>query len=393
MLYSLFFLLFFANSGQTGELESSTVYLTWQQDPTQTMTIQWLTKTQTPPYTVSYQAAGEEEWHRLEKVLSFELPASYYLQRAELISLNSDTLYRFKIEPEGGVYQFRTMPSSLSKPVRFVVGGDMYHDTIDVMAKTCQAAAKTAPHFGIVGGDIAYAFGKTGIPQKFERWIEWIRTWHASMINPDGSLIPVLAAVGNHDVCGQFDQSPAQAVVFATLFPRPQKKIYSVLDFGSYLSLFLLDSGHAHPIGGAQQDWLRQALNQRKHILSKFAIYHVPAYPSIRPFANKQSANIRKYWVPLFEQYGLNAAFEHHDHAYKRTHPLLNNKVHAKGIVYIGDGAWGVDKAREPKSNRKRFYLAKFKAVRHFILVSLQDESRHFSAIDSDGNLIDEFDR
>jgi hypothetical protein len=51
---------------------------------------------------------------------------------------------------------------------------------------------------------------------------------------------------------------------------------------------------------------------------------------------------VREYWAPLFERYGVQIAFENHDHVYKRTVPLRSGAPHADGVVYIGDGSWGM---------------------------------------------------
>ena len=103
------------------------------------------------------------------------------------------------------------------------------------------------------------------------------------MVTPQGYLVPVVAALGNHDLIGHFDQTPAQAAIFSALFPMPEKNIYNVLDFNSYLSIFILDSGHANPIGGQQASWLRTALKHAN-------VYHIAwlsiMYPLILPFAN-----------------------------------------------------------------------------------------------------------
>ena len=122
----------------------------------------------------------------------------------------------------------------------------------------------------------------------------------------------------------------------------PGHQIYNSLDFGSFLSLILLDSGHANPIEGAQTQWLNNVLEKRQNILHRFAFYHVPAYPCVRSYRTKQSVLIRKTWIPLFEKWGIQVAFEHHDHAYKRTYPLLKNRIQPHGIIYLGDGGWGL---------------------------------------------------
>lgn len=165
-----------------------------------------------------------------------------------------------------------------------------------------------------------------------------------------------------------------------------------MLDFGDYLSVIALDTGHTHPIPGAQTFWLYQALQNRQSMPHKMAFYHVPAYPSVREFAEKPSALIRDNWVPAFEKFGLSTAFEHHDHAYKRTHPLYQGKINfEKGVLYMGDGGWGVKKPRKPRAPTIGSYLAATASKRHFILVTLNEDFRYYQAIDYNGKVIDSY--
>ncbi|WP_075883006.1 fibronectin type III domain-containing protein [Candidatus Protochlamydia sp. W-9] len=374
------------------DLASETVYLTWQKDPTTTMTIQWISSKKEKEVQLFYRQSTEANWIQVKGIIfNFPHSPSYFINRVELTNLEPDTEYIFKIETNSQTHLFRTLPCSLQRPLRFVVGGDMYHDGIDLMIDICKQAAKTNPSFALVGGDIAYGVGESYIPlQKIERWIVWLKAWHQSMITPEGRLIPIIAAIGNHDLIGHYQQTPAQAKIFSSLFPMAETSIYNVFDFNSYLSIWLLDSGHANPVSGQQTTWLNRTLRERQHTQHRFAIYHVPAYPSIRNFNNKRSSIIRKFWVPAFEQGNLHAAFEHHDHAYKRTYPLLQNKIHPKGILYLGDGAWGIKKARQLKHTQPS-YLAKFISIRHVIIVTLQSDKQYFMCINEYGQMIDEY--
>jgi len=54
------------------------------------------------------------------------------------------------------------------------------------------------------------------------------------------------------------------------------ERSFATLDFGDYLSLVLLDSGHVAPIGGEQADWLDSALGERAERPHVFAVNHVP---------------------------------------------------------------------------------------------------------------------
>jgi hypothetical protein len=77
---------------------------------------------------------------------------------------------------------------------------------------------------------------------------------------------------------------------------------------------------------------------------AKFAIYHVPLYPGFKD--DQPSWAIQEgvdAWVGRFEKYKFKGIFENHNHGFKRTKPLKGGKVDEKnGIIYFGDGAWGV---------------------------------------------------
>lgn len=377
------------------DLSSETLYLTWQRQPDTTMTIQWISLCEEQDSSLYYRPVKSMEWQKVSGVIkNFPTSNQYLLHRVELIHLKPDTMYELTLTPnQENPYFFRTMPEGLTRPIRFVVGGDMYHDDKETkdMETTCRQASKTNPDFALLGGDIAYAVKSARSDEKLDRWIDWIRVWHKCMVTDDKRLIPVISAIGNHDLVGQFDQTPAQAKVFSLLFPMPGEQIYNVLDFGSYLSLVILDSGHANRVEGTQTKWLKSTMKSRRHVLHCFAIYHVPAYPSIRSFNNRKSVSVRKNWVPIFEREGLGFVFEHHDHAYKRTVPLLNNKTNPTGVVYIGDGAWSVDEPRQMTISKRSHYLAKFVPSRHFILMTVENNEEHMTSISADGKILDQY--
>ena len=283
------------------------------------------------------------------------------------------------------------MPKDLSKPVRFITGGDAYHDDGDAFITTCKKAASLSPRFVLLGGDIAYAVhDNRQRHDKFDRWHAFLKAWSENMKAPDGCLIPILPVIGNHEVLGYYEQIPEQAKFFYALFPTPGQDGCKQMLFGKYLSICILDSGHTHPIGGTQTAWLQDALRKGFSYTHRFAVYHVPAYPSVRYFRMKESCAIRRHWVPLFERYKVNAVFENHEHAYKRTFPLIDGSEHPEGVVYIGDGSWGV-KPRIPKRAGRTTYLAKSLGVRQFVVVDLTKESRTYSATTPDGTIVDTY--
>lgn len=391
-----------------GDVDPIAVYLTWQRSPESTMTVHWITEKDQPEDIVEYRQTTHSPWL---KAAGNHIPmpgeAPYLIHSVELTNLLPETVYSFRIGQESISYKFQTMPSTLDNDVRFIAGGDMYHDELETLRQTNRQAAKTGPLFALIGGDIAYAAHNSFelLPQwvkpwldrmsgqKPDRWLAWLAAWKNDAVTPDGRLIPILPVLGNHDTSGRFGQTPAESPFFYSLFSMPGKQGYNILDFGNYMSIALLDSGHTHPIGGQQAHWLAQQLQKRADVPHKFALYHVPAYPSVRKTNNEYSTQIRKYWVPIFEKNRLTAAFENHDHAYKRTLPILNNKPARvnQGVIYLGDGAWGVDEPRKVKDPSQKWYLAKHASVRHFLLMHLSGDKRRVTAISSQGEIVDDF--
>ncbi len=367
------------------------LYVTWQRDPTSTMTVHWQTVDEVKPQ-LYFRPAGTTNTWRTAAGKSHPLPGSVRtVHTVELTGLQPKTDYEFCFWPGEPAFKFRTMPADLRQPVRFVNGGDVYHERkwMDAMN---ELAGKLDPAFVVIGGDLAYAHSGTNKVEKMERWDAYFESWKQKARTPDGRLVPLIVTIGNHEVQGSYDRSPEQAAAYYALFPMPGLPGYNLLDFGNYLSLFLLDSAHTCPVGGAQTEWLRRALSERRQVPHLFPVYHIPAWPSYRPEdtggSGKITQAIRTNWCPLFEEHGVRVAFEHHDHTFKRTHPLRAGRVDPEGVTYLGDGAWGVE-LRKPDS-KPRWYLAKSAQMRHLYLVTLYPEARHVLAINEHGQIFDE---
>lgn len=369
------------------------IYLTWTTDPTSSMVVQWISQDKESSASVRYRPdAAEDPWSRVEaEGCSFPEDQPYYVHRAFLTDLSPGTRYRFAIEGYSEDHLFTTMPSTLASPLSFVVGGDTNLSDLSLFDETNEQAALQNPSFVVIGGDLACA-ASNNLKKKEDcsRWLAWLSHWSHTMKTTDGTIIPLLVTIGNHEVKGGYGQTPEQAPFFYHLFASPGKQGYTVLRFGHYLSIYLLDSGHTHPAGGAQSQWLANEMSKDIFILHRIAVYHVPAYPNVRPYRNSYSSSVRRHFVPVFDSCRLHIAFENHDHAYKRTHPLLCDRVDPRGVVYIGNGAWGT-KARAPKKASHTSYLKKAVRARQFCTVTLSAEARDVTAITADGSIIDHF--
>lgn len=381
--------------------EPVALYLTWQRDPTTTMTIDWHTRGTRGDERATdfaYRPADAQTWqHADDEPATFAFPWSdnRFIHRVEMRNLQPDTEYVFRPGASVRTYRFRTMPADLTEPIRIVIGGDTMHHKA-WMQRMNRRAAEHAPHFIVWGGDLAYGDAE---PRSASRWVAWFDAVTRTLIDEDGRVIPIVVSLGNHDVRNGYwrrDRSPTdaerrrQAPYFFTFFAFPHLPGYGVLDFGDYLSLVILDTDHVNPIAGRQTSWLAETLAQRQAVPHILPVYHVTAYPSAKSYTAPTSRRVREHFSPLFEQHRLPLAFENNDHTYKRTVPIRSEQPaeSGEGVVYIGDGAWGV-RTREVYDPQATWYLEEARGTQHFLLITLDREQARVQAIDPQGDIID----
>jgi len=351
-----------------------------------------------PPSAYRYVASGHS--YRMP-----HLEVTRDVHWVHLTGLTPATTYYFIAGPgdntPGGKYSieysFQTLADDDS-PYTFVVGGDI--DTTDTSVVISRVAAKQNPTFAMVGGDLAYDRAQYSCYRIVDKWIN---NWYSAMITPSGHLIPLVSAIGNHEVMGDFDaKHPDQMPYYNRYFPFmsadedpgvngvDQRLTYHAHIIGNSTLIILLDSGHYQPVEGVQTAWLKSTLEQYKDIPIKFAVYHVPMYPTIRSYDSNRSAVIRNNWLPLFDEYHVMIGFENHDHVYKRTKLLKAGKEDAKGTLYLGDGSWGVSTRSVPDS---RWYQAKAQGANYILRADVTPDSVgvNFVAFDPTGATFDTF--
>lgn len=358
--------------------ETLALYLTWYEDPSSTMTIQWHSPLTEPQDKISLETEAGEWLVKTGSHIEF---ASRCIHKVQLEGLDPDSEYAFRIINDPAIYKFKTAPRDLSQPLRFFIGGDAYQDK-ELFRTMSRVIVHQNPLFVVIGGDIAHAIKNTWFQFQssiIKQWFSFLRDWKEEMISPEGKLIPFILVPGNHDI------KATDTTTFFSLFAFPEKKLYRTIDFSKYLQLVLLDTNNLHPIIGKQTAWLEQSLSKQPATLYRFAVYHTAAYPSYYPFSDPRSVAIRSNWSPLFEKYNLPVVFEHHNHTFKRTFPIKEGKIDESGIVYLGDGCWGID-PREPKD---AWYLAKKESKNHVYMIELNQTKATIEAIDLSEQIID----
>ncbi|NBS07145.1 MAG: hypothetical protein EBS69_07070 [Verrucomicrobia bacterium] len=344
-------LLLLSRLSQAAEVPK-TLILTWEGDPCTTMTAEWLRgpglgdrPEKGKGELVKWKEVQALDWKTLTTSSSdFPDPekmgmARWKLVRARWDQLKPGTEYLFQIG-DAPVQKFRTAPDHLSQPVVFVEGGDV--DVLESSSNMMRLGAQQDPIFMSVGGDLAYGDGHD-VKREIQFWEQWSAAAHA----PDGRVVPFVAGIGNHEVKGgyvvegaTFEQMRERAPFFYSLFGGLYRKAEPVaLDFGNYLSMLLMDSGHILPIS-SQSGWLKRSLEKRRSVPWVFASWHVPAFPSFRTWKHqKEIVEVREQWVPILEGSTVTAVFNHHDHNLQRVE---SEGKGGRKISFLGNGALGV---------------------------------------------------
>ena len=368
------------------------VYLTWQGDTSRTITVNYQTLEPTETSTVYFDTKPRNgrhgEYRYTATGSAHQIPGladGRKIHWVELAKLTPGKTYYFIAgDPQHGFTterKFRTVTSS-SQSLRFVGGGDMgiNSDGADLLRQS----AKLSPALGVVGGDIAYADDALA---SYAKWDAWLDHWETNMVTPAGYTVPMVLAIGNHEVRGGTATAMTNAQFFFRYFAQDHERSYCARTFGKNVAMFLLDTGHLSPHGGEQAAWLDAQLTAQRQVPYKFAVYHVPLYPSVRGFDADGSDAGRKAWLPLFDRHHLTAAFEHHDHAFKRTPLLRENKSDPHGTLYLGDGCWGMSARKVDAA--LRWYEVKAASLQHFWCVDVSHNGVEYRAVNKAGQVFD----
>ncbi|TWT74733.1 purple acid phosphatase family protein [Allorhodopirellula solitaria] len=342
------FLAFISNARADAPLEGTQPAqwrVVWADDPATSATIVWSTAEPGRLHSVEYRVRGEDAQPAVQLARSGRYTggdAELYYHRVELTELEPASAYDIKMisdDEESPVFYFVTAPPH-DRDFSILHGGDSRSDR-DTRRKMNAMMGEmfASSHDNDEPADdiLAVAHGGDYIVNgtKMKLWSEWLSD-HELTTTPDGRLLPIIPARGNHDHGKPFNQ------VFG--FPEGDLNYYG-LNIGSQLRFITLNSEIS--TAGDQASWLTEEL-ARSRPKNRWLLvqYHRPVYPAVKgPGAGLQS------WVPLFERFNVDLACEADGHNIKRTVPIRGGAMDESGVIYIGEGGLGVPQ-RTPKTDR-----------------------------------------
>ncbi len=313
----------FAQETGSISLTPRQVVLTCQDDPRTGMTITWRTDQKGEKSLALYSpAAGSGDQPFLQKeaeTFTFK-ETKAWLHSARLTDLAPGTLYRVMLQTDGQKgepFSFRTAPAG-SGTLSFVIGSDAQHlqTQMAVIRQTFSKTAAENPDFFVYSGDFVNAE-----LNDFE-WDLFFDLADELLKTQDGRRIPLIPAIGNHEVVNGYGGNRTTAPFFYQRFALPEPRNYHAVQYGPDLLVISLDSNHSAPIDGAQTAWLKETLERHKDVAWKIVQYHDGAW-----WGNESMyVKMRAYWIPLFEKYGVSVVHNGHSHSYKRTSPIAISK-------------------------------------------------------------------
>ena len=357
--------------------------------------------------TSNYQAYNSLGFNKtgIDLKMEIDVTGERYIHSIYVDGLTSNTDYYVQFLYNGDVLgnaTFRTLPSSdMEANIVMLVGGDSSGS--EISTTFIQESAKYKPSVVLVGGDIVYDNGDFNCYYCWDYYLDQFDQLNQQV----GRLIPLVLAVGNHDIGQndfQFLNLDKNKNYFFLLFPQhttsnasePQVPLpddrlsYFYHKIGNMLHVSL-DSGYLVDYD-SQQTWLSDVSRQNPN-LAKLANYHVPMIPAcfFNPYEYGFDPRVHS-WVQVFELYRYMTVFENHVHLFKRTFPLKMTDLDGPGVTYIGDGAWGINPESCYEEDPNRNITGVFDTmgnVNHVWIVNVTAETIDYKAINITGDAID----
>lgn len=339
----------------------------WRDNPATTMVIGWDQIDGTAPvlyYDIADKGNDPTKYAYLKKpeqIISFKDMNNCFVR---LTGLKPNTFYYFIIKDSNGTSKrmyFKTAPDNPTTRISIIAGGDSRNNR-EARKVANKLVSKLRPHMVLFDGDMTD--GDIG-----QEWKDWLDDWQLT-INPDGQIIPVLVARGNHE--------EANETLFY-IFDLPTiSNVYALSFGGNLLKLITLNSMIA--TGGDQKAWLQKELENSQGCTWRFAQYHYPMRPhnSAKEEQDEQVIN----WATLFTRFQVQLGIESDAHVVKTTYPIRPSKEpgsaegfirdDARGTTYIGEGCWGAPLRRNDDDKPWTMNSGSFN---HFKWIFISEES------------------
>jgi len=204
----------------------------------------------------------------------------------------------------------------------------------------------------------------------------------------------LFTSIGNHD----FDPTYEGFLYLPHNNPLETELYYS-FNYGNAHFIALDSRKDQSVLSTADLWWLREDLEQasKDPDISWIIVFfhHAPFGSGFYHRAGGEPGQVmEQYYVPVFEEFGVDVVFSGHVHAYERTCPMLAKRCTAPndgGVLYIVTGGGGRPPLIPNQCGADCPWSEVYAAVHHFVKVVVDGQTLIGEAIDLNGNVMDAF--
>lgn len=405
------------------------IILTWTGDTATTQAVTWRTDTTvdtglgqvaeaTDGPTFDPLAAkpgvvgdGVREFPAVTQKLANPLNDAHY-HSVTFTGLKPNTVYVYRVGAGAdwsGWNQFRTA-SDKPAPVGFIYVGDAQDAVKRHWSRLIRQAYSDMPkaNFLLHAGDLISTGDNDGQWGEWHQSLGWVNASTPSIPTPGNheyAAAPKTAEEKKADalaaaVGGGPTGSPAKRKSVLTNHWRAQFALPENGPAGLEESCYHIDCQGVRVVClnsmervAEQTDWLERVLRDNPNRWT-VVTFHVPVY-SLTAARQKGDVEkeVRKYWRPLFDKYGVDLVLQGHDHSYGRSGLMREDNVLANA-AYDQKGAVYVVSVSGPKMydlNAMPWMVSSAQKKQLYQLVRVDGDTLSFEARTANGELFDQF--
>ncbi len=333
--------------------DNSEVIVLWQLDNTQDCTIKWGTDQSYSAGTQTTTEYGDDHQHKFT-ITCLAYSTDYYYR----VIANTDTV-------DG---HFVSGPVDNASEITLIAYGDTrtHPNKHDLVAKEILNTFSSDPESQTIllfSGDLV----SNGNSES---------DWDNQFFNSQNTNIrklfqsaPIMAALGNHEYNG---------VLFSKYFPYPfyaSGYFYGSFDYGP-AHITIVDQYSGYSPGSPQYQWLENDLASTTKKW-KILMFHEPGWSA---GGHGNNTDVQNYIEPLCEKYDVQFVINGHNHYYSRAV--------VERVNHITTGGGGAP-LYSPNSSYPN--IVKVDQSNHFTKLHISGDTLYFSAIRSDGTVIEQF--
>ncbi len=245
---------------------------------------------------------------------------NYSSHKALATGLTANTTYSYRVGYEGAWSEVGTFTTAADENTDFsfmyIADTQAHNDEYFAVSQRTINAAKNLidnPKFCMMTGDLVETSGNDNSEWEWEQWFE---TNKAVWKN-----LPIAPICGNHDKSANKNLTnhfnTAKIGFDQTMSTTPG----SVYSFVQGNALFIACSTEDYSVPGyldSLKNFIRREVAAHPTVKWKFAFYHKTIYTGSGSHqSDSDGKTVRKALVPIFDEVGIDMAFQGHDHIYE----------------------------------------------------------------------------